>query len=246
MKTPNCSVPWRFTGFDGHPDPNKRDEAWNLLKFLSRLTPDPWFCIRDFNEVLSPSEKWGGRGRPNQKMRKFQTTLEQCELSDLGYRGPKFTWSNCREGSEFIKERLDRGTANLSWCNIYPEAEIFVEASSTFDHAVLEVWLHGRPKRTIRTRGFRFEAQWVLEQGCNDVITRVWNQTNMSIQQGDYWSTVKQKMSNCRCGVEEWKKKEIGSQKKSISSLRRELNIALGSTMDRPIWMRFLYRKSSI
>jgi hypothetical protein len=45
----------------------------------------------------------------------FQQTLEFCELSDLGFNGPRFTWTNCREESDFTKVRLDRGVANLAW-----------------------------------------------------------------------------------------------------------------------------------
>jgi hypothetical protein len=150
-------------GFYRQPDPNKRDEEWTLLKYLTRLSPDPWFCIGDFNEVSSLSEKWGGRGRPTQQMKEFQKALEHCELSNLGYRGPKFTWSNCREGDEFIKEHLDRGIANLGWCEVYPDVEIVVEASSTSDHVVLKAWLNGKQRRSSRQSIFQYEAQWALE-----------------------------------------------------------------------------------
>ena len=175
MKTSTYEAPWKFTKFYEHPDLTKRDEAWNLFKFLSKLTPNLWFCIGDFNETMSPSKKWGGKGRPNQQMRQFQANLEQCELLDLGYKGPKFTWTNCREGNEFIKERIDRGTANIGWCDMYLDVEVVVETSSTSDHVVLEVWLNGRLKRTAKSRGFQFEAQWALEQGFNEEITRAWN-----------------------------------------------------------------------
>lgn len=45
-------------------------------------------------------------------MRDFQLALDECDLANLGYRGPKYTWSNFREGDEFTKERLDKGVAN--------------------------------------------------------------------------------------------------------------------------------------
>ena len=37
-------------------------------------------------------------------MENFQNTLEACGLSDLGYKGPKYTWNNGRVGAEFTKE----------------------------------------------------------------------------------------------------------------------------------------------
>ena len=114
IQNQNFATLWKFTGFYGHPDVNKRQEAWSLLQFLARLTPEPWLCIGDFNEVLTQLEKWGGRERPVKQMQDFQVTLEKCELSDMGFTGPKFTWSNSRENQVFIKERLDRGVVNAS------------------------------------------------------------------------------------------------------------------------------------
>ena len=69
----------------------------------------------DFNEVVSLSEKLGGGGRSSSQMRDFQLALEEFNLVDQGYWGPKYTWSNYREGYEFTKERLDRGVANNEW-----------------------------------------------------------------------------------------------------------------------------------
>jgi hypothetical protein len=48
---------WKFTSFYGHPNIAKRHEAWGLLKALGRLSPFPWLCIRDFNEVVSLLKK---------------------------------------------------------------------------------------------------------------------------------------------------------------------------------------------
>lgn len=143
IKFSNSDVPWKFTSFYGHPNAAKCQEAWNLRKILGRLTPSPWLCIGDFNEVVSLSEKWGGGGRQNNQMRNFQSVLNDCELSDLGFRGPKYTWSNCWEGFEFIKERLDRGVANSAWCDLFPAVEVWVESSTNSDHAVLTLCLKG-------------------------------------------------------------------------------------------------------
>jgi hypothetical protein len=106
---------WKFTGFYGHPDVAKRHEAWALLRYLATLSPHPWVCIGDFNEIVENTKKWGGGGRSNSQMNAFRQALEDCDLTDLGYRGPKFTWCNFREEENFIKERLDRGVANSVW-----------------------------------------------------------------------------------------------------------------------------------
>ena len=60
-------------------------------------------------------------------MEAFQKALEDCDLADLGYHGPKYTWSNCREGGDFTKERLDRVVANRRLCEIFQDAEVSVD-----------------------------------------------------------------------------------------------------------------------
>jgi hypothetical protein len=131
MKMPNTSLCWKFTGFYGNLDATKRYEAWELLRHLASLSPDPWLCLGDFNEVVAMSEKWGGGAKSNSQISNFQLALEDYELSDLGFNGPKSMWTNCREGQEFIKERLDRRVANPAWKNYFPKAEILVEVLTT-------------------------------------------------------------------------------------------------------------------
>ena len=50
---------WRFAGFYGHPETNKRGESWSLLKDLSRQSKLPWVCMGDFNEIMHTKEKVG-------------------------------------------------------------------------------------------------------------------------------------------------------------------------------------------
>lgn len=87
------------------------------------MEPLTWLCARDFNEILEASEKVGGVRRTQGAMEAFKNKLEFCDLYELGYRGPKFTWWNCRDGNEFIKEKIDRVVANPEWCTMFPMAE---------------------------------------------------------------------------------------------------------------------------
>lgn len=84
---------WKFTGFYGHPETAKREEAWFLLRHLSQLLPVPWLCVGDFNEIVVSAEKRGATARSPRQMEAFQSTLEDSQLCDLGYCGPKYTWN---------------------------------------------------------------------------------------------------------------------------------------------------------
>jgi hypothetical protein len=54
----------------------------------------------------------------------FQNALTDCRLMDMGYVGPKFTWCNGRQGSEFTKERLDTAVSNGEWGALFNVVEV--------------------------------------------------------------------------------------------------------------------------
>jgi endonuclease/exonuclease/phosphatase family metal-dependent hydrolase len=130
-------VQWKLTGFYGHPEWNKRKESWELLKHLQSYSPLAWLCIGDFNEIVDQSEKWGANPRREGQMELFRTALEQCNLSDLGYKGSRFTWTNCQPDGNFVKVRLDRAVANSQWCCMFEGASVQVLAARSSDHKPL-------------------------------------------------------------------------------------------------------------
>ena len=52
-------------------------------------------------------------------MQKFCDALSDCELSDFGFQGYRFTWWNKRYGAELIKERLDRAVAKTKFLHLF-------------------------------------------------------------------------------------------------------------------------------
>ena len=104
-------------------------------------------------------------------MEAFQTSLEDCRLMDLDYRGQKFTWNNGREGEDFIKERLDRVVANKERCALFPKVDIFVEEELSFDHYPIYVTLDENMKRRCRPC-FHHEASWVQEEQYTTIIKK--------------------------------------------------------------------------
>jgi exonuclease III len=167
-------APWKFTGFYGQPDVAKRHEAWALMKHLAGLVPIPWVCIGDFNEITIQSEKWGGRGRANSQMVAFQQALDFCDLTDLGFIGPKFTWSNCRDNTDFTKVRLDRGVANSEWRDLFPLAEILVEVVPCSDHSPLVLSLTKVKRGRFGGTRFRYEEKWRMEEGFYEIMEDNW------------------------------------------------------------------------
>ncbi|KAL5538919.1 hypothetical protein UlMin_042378 [Ulmus minor] len=120
------NLKWRFTEMYGNPDTTLRTHFWDLLKRLGDSQSLPWLCGGDMNEILFDHEKRGGGGRALYLIRNFREALEYCNLADLGFRGPKFTWcrgnSNSPSNSTFVQERLDRMLGNSGWSDLFPNS----------------------------------------------------------------------------------------------------------------------------
>jgi hypothetical protein len=113
----------------------------------------------DFNEIVSLGEKSSRTSRPLRQMEAFQNSLEDCGLMDLGFFGPKFTWSNDRMGSGLTRERLDRATANAEWSQIFTviNVEVLPWVYSDHNHFLVSFSNH-RDNVWPSRRQFRYEA----------------------------------------------------------------------------------------
>jgi hypothetical protein len=148
----------------------------------------------------------GGNERSRNQMEAFQKTLEECELTDLGFYGPKYTWRNCREGEDFIKERLDRGMANQAWRDIFPSAEVQVEAAVWSDHSPIFLRLSGMVARERRMgQKFRHEASWILEEEYSNVVKQVWGKFSSGTS---HWDRLAVKMRGCRMALLQWQRRK--------------------------------------
>ena len=66
--------------------------------------------------------------------------------------------------------RLDRMVANSSWSELYLEARVYHKSMSSSDHCLLTLTLKNvHPKKPIK-KHFQFEAMWVREEGCKNVV----------------------------------------------------------------------------
>lgn len=137
VKPHGQEISWRLTGFYGHPNVAKRNESWTLLNHLRLFSPEAWVCIGDFNKIVDQAEKSGAVERRDSQMEPFQSVLEDCDLSDLGFTGSKYTWTNRRHDGSFTKERLDRAVANKAWCEMNGRREVKVLAGRSSDHKPL-------------------------------------------------------------------------------------------------------------
>jgi len=209
---------WTFTGFYGHPDRTLRDGSWKLLSHLASLSRDTWLCMGDFNKIVDQSEKYRGAIRSSTQMQRFSLTPEDYNLNDLGYQGSKYTWSNCREAFDFVKERLDRAIATPRWCATFPNVsvDILLVSNSVHKPFLLKFDLEHR----LSTRLFRYEAKWNVDEECLAVVQRVWNS---GVVDRDPLGAVVQDLHRSQEVLIAWSGQKFAGNSRHINHLTRRL-----------------------
>ena len=91
-------------------------------------------------------------------MEDFRVAVEECELADLGFIGPKFTCTNRRPSLAHKKQRLDRATANRVWIETFAASSVPHLFSHASNH--LPILLKTMNDRWVKGRGvggFKFK-----------------------------------------------------------------------------------------
>ncbi|XP_020679490.1 uncharacterized protein LOC110097458 [Dendrobium catenatum] len=95
------------------------------------------------------------------------------ELHDLGFSGPKFTWTNNKSGSSKIWVRLDRVLMNSEGLRLAPLASVKHLICVASDHCPLLVSLdstaHGRGSKWLR-----FEDNWLTYPVTWKLVWKNW------------------------------------------------------------------------
>lgn len=104
-------------------------------------------------------------------MTHFREALESNSLFDMGCQGGFFTWSNIHTDNTFTKERLDRCVANNLWRAMFKEIRVEGLAGRSSDHLPVLLSMMGNEERQGRRNfPFRFEASWIKEEGCEQLV----------------------------------------------------------------------------
>ncbi|XP_074346844.1 uncharacterized protein LOC141685649 [Apium graveolens] len=164
---------WRYTGYYGIPQRNRRMESWNMLRQLAASSILSWCIIGDFNDIISMEEKRGGQRQPRRLMEGFFDAIMSCGLHDLGFSGDMFMWERSRGAHRWIQERLDKGMATNLWIEMFPLAEVKVIEVTTSDHFPLLLQLHRQVFMKCGSR-FKFENMWIGEQECRNIVKDCW------------------------------------------------------------------------
>ncbi|KAL0005724.1 hypothetical protein SO802_013285 [Lithocarpus litseifolius] len=120
VKVPATNLSWIFFAFYASPRSVERCILWENLIKVAEFHNKPWVIAGDFNEPLLGEDKFGGRPVNISRSLLFKDCLDKCNMVDLGFSGPRYTWTNRRELNNLIQERMNRYFMNLSWCLCLP------------------------------------------------------------------------------------------------------------------------------
>lgn len=163
----------------GSPDRNRRKILWSNLVSVASLTDMPWLVCGDFNDILSPSEKWGRRDACRTRMGEFQNCINSCGLSDLGFTGPKFTWINKRSEGGLVLERLDRFLGNGGWISLFPDSTNYHLPRLKSDHNPILLRTHPHFS-SFGPRPFRCESIWLHQPDFISLSRSIWENSSSS------------------------------------------------------------------
>ena len=102
-------------------------------------------------------------------MQLFRDVIDECSFMDLGYVGPKFTWTRHFENGRSIWERLDRGLANNGWFLKFPRSRVHHLQCDSSNHCPLLIVL-APLEIPQRKKPFRFKELWLSNPSCGETI----------------------------------------------------------------------------
>jgi hypothetical protein len=173
---------WDLTGIYGHPEEHNKKKTWQLVKHLSSEVSNLWLCFGDFNDILSAEEKQGGLVRTQGQLEVGRQVVLESRLSDLGFEGYPFTWSNSRQDGDNIQCRLDRALSTDEFINRFSPVHVLHLPRYGSDHPALIITLEASTHEVQRRRKrlFRFEESWTSNARCEPLIHACWSQPNLS------------------------------------------------------------------
>lgn len=145
----------------------------------------------------------------------FCELLVDCQLKDLGFSGPRYTWCNKRGDSAMISERLIGFWGICLGVTCMREPLFCMESYS--DH--LPIWLDvmGVINRRRRPKPFRFEAMWLGEEDCAQIVKYSWRQSvSHNCLQGVMLS-----IYGCSSKLQLWNKVKFGKVQVNLQEARQ-------------------------
>ncbi|XP_070034183.1 uncharacterized protein [Nicotiana tomentosiformis] len=114
----------------------ERKNLWINLEDILAIY-GPWCIGGDFNVILEPEEKLGGRPHRMHMSLDFQMCMDNYGVTDIGFSGPKYTWCNNWRPRIRIWKRLYRVFINDKWDQRFQTTTVKYLVRTGSDHRPL-------------------------------------------------------------------------------------------------------------
>ncbi|KAL9679888.1 hypothetical protein QQ045_017759 [Rhodiola kirilowii] len=148
-----------------------QEQLWEDLIAASDNINAPWIVTGDFNTISSWEEKQGGNHSDDGPLIAFNEFQLQACLSDCGFKGPPFTWSNNQSGSGRIWERLDRSLVNGLAMAEFPTLQVSHLERIFSDHCPILVELAAAQQNF---GFFHYQRAWETHPGFHSFVVSCW------------------------------------------------------------------------
>ena len=192
--------PWLLFAIYASPRYVERHLLWENLEAISGLHSLPWVITGDFNGVLMGEDKFGGRPININKALQCQECLDACRMIEIGYSGPRYTWSNNRPLTGLIQERIDRVFVNADRNGHYLEAYVRHLERSHSDHCLVLLSM-ARNQGITLPHPFRFQPMWLSHSSFLAVVRDAWMSPTI----------LSHAISNFETKAKEWNKNVFGN-----------------------------------
>ncbi|CAL1365946.1 unnamed protein product [Linum trigynum] len=194
---------------------------WDHLIQTSKDTNIPWLVTGDFNAYCLPEEKLGANSPASlRRCQRFCSWINQAELIDLGYSGPRFTWYRGETQATRKASRIDRSLCNVAWNSTFPNSSVQHLPKFHSDHLPLLTSVGNQHNTDYGNRdNFKFEAVWLTDNKFKDFLAANWNK-EIPLQQALKEVTPK---------LQQWSKEVFGS----VNRKKRRLLARLKGITDR-------------
>ena len=122
----------------------------------------------------------GGRPKNNHRALLLKNCLDSCNMIDLGFSGPPFTWSNCQDPPNLIQSCLDRVYANSEWITLFLNSFVKHLPKTHSDHCPILMSLASHPSPCLE-RPFRMELMWYSHPTFPPLVKYHWGPSNLDL-----------------------------------------------------------------
>ncbi|KAL8151049.1 hypothetical protein V2J09_020857 [Rumex salicifolius] len=215
---------WLLSVIYASPNPSSREELWRRLLDFSGSNATPWLLMGDFNETRLLSERTGDSDNMRRRCEKFNNWIDEMCLVDIGFSGPKYTWSRGREHSTRICARLDRGLCNIEWHTLFEDGAIQHLPANQSDHSPLLMSIRSFEDYRPREQSFKFQVAWLLHHEFQTFLAQNWR----------HGVELPQALSNLALQLGEWNKEVFGNLFRNRDRLWRRIEGAQKDLNENP------------